>query len=224
MHYASWNGQAEVVQMLIAKGANVNATDKVSDFLHLFTDLLRQYGYSPLCWAAWRGFLDIAQILVLNGAFKHSGAQSALDCSIRRKQHAILKYLLESDPKPDAKDLVVGSTDSSPLYRCSTVKFYEGLELLFAYGGFDLYTLLENEDFDRVTVQELIDSIASDEKSDDAMRKGLQKYRIPLMEVFVEGVLFDRNSNLWNFSSDDTMFDKFLVKELLKFMSFKSTD
>ena len=70
MHKAAWHGQKEVAELLIAKGADVNAKfDKIS-------------GGTPLHIAADKGHKEIAELLIAAGAdvnAKDKGGESPLD-------------------------------------------------------------------------------------------------------------------------------------------------
>ena len=54
LHKAARKGHKDIVELLIAKGANVNAADK--------------YGETPLFWAARNGHKDVAELLRKHGA------------------------------------------------------------------------------------------------------------------------------------------------------------
>ena len=54
MHYAIWKGHKIIAQLLIAKGADVNAKTK--------------YGYTPLHTASDSGYKEIAELLITAGA------------------------------------------------------------------------------------------------------------------------------------------------------------
>jgi len=55
LHYAAWNGHKEVAELLIAKGADVNAKVAI-------------WGRTPLHFAAWNGHKEVAELLIENGA------------------------------------------------------------------------------------------------------------------------------------------------------------
>lgn len=68
LHKAALDGSSDVVQMLIAANANVNARD--------------QYGCTPLHLAVWRGHKDIAKLLVEHDArvdARDTGGHTPLD-------------------------------------------------------------------------------------------------------------------------------------------------
>ena len=54
LHYATFGGHKEVVELLIAKGADVNAKDGV--------------GETPLHWAAKEGNKEVVELLIAKGA------------------------------------------------------------------------------------------------------------------------------------------------------------
>ena len=54
MHYAAWQGHKEIVELLIGKGADVNAKDYAR--------------WTPLHGAALSGHKEIAELLIANGA------------------------------------------------------------------------------------------------------------------------------------------------------------
>lgn len=57
IHYASDYGQKEIVEYLISRGANVNATDK--------------FGITALLAAIWEGHTECVRLMIQNGADKN---------------------------------------------------------------------------------------------------------------------------------------------------------
>jgi ankyrin repeat protein len=77
LHHATFGGHKEIAELLIAKGADVNAKfDKIS-------------GGTPLHIAADKGHKEIAELLIANGAdvnAKDEGGKTPLDWAITSKQ------------------------------------------------------------------------------------------------------------------------------------------
>ena len=89
LHYAACNGQAESIELLIAHGANVNAT---CDELN-----------TPLQLAAYGGHAQAASVLLAHGAdpsMRDDTSKSALDYALQ-EGHSGLAPLLEGSGKPE---------------------------------------------------------------------------------------------------------------------------
>ena len=67
LHWASQNGDAEVVQMLIQNGCDVNSKDT--------------YGQTALHWASENGHAKVVQILIQNGCDVNSKECIWKDCT-----------------------------------------------------------------------------------------------------------------------------------------------
>lgn len=80
LHYAADYGQADVLDYLIIKGANVNAPDK--------------YGITPLLSAIFEGHTDSVKLLLEKGADKTGKSpdgQSYIDCAETDEIKTLLK-------------------------------------------------------------------------------------------------------------------------------------
>jgi len=62
LHWAARKGDRDVAELLILKGANVNAADKT--------------GTTPLHWAARAGHKEVAELLILKGANVNTADQT----------------------------------------------------------------------------------------------------------------------------------------------------
>ena len=93
LHYAAWEGHKEIAELLIAKGADVNAKDKNSA--------------TPLHLAAEYDHKEIAELLIANGAdvnAKRSDGSTPLDWAIGRK-HSETADLLRKHGGKTKKEL-----------------------------------------------------------------------------------------------------------------------
>eukprot|EP01091_Cochliopodium_minus_P003118 TRINITY_DN1295_c0_g1_i1.p1 TRINITY_DN1295_c0_g1~~TRINITY_DN1295_c0_g1_i1.p1 ORF type:complete len:184 (-),score=41.98 TRINITY_DN1295_c0_g1_i1:104-655(-) len=86
IHFASINGNAQIISLLLENGANINQQD-----VHLET---------PLHLACWKGKENVVRILLLNGAnpkLKNADGHTALDVAKKYKNEncriLIKKYL-----------------------------------------------------------------------------------------------------------------------------------
>ncbi|MDB4808156.1 ankyrin repeat domain-containing protein [Verrucomicrobia bacterium] len=93
LHYAAMFGRKEIAELLIAKGADVNAKDEA--------------GRTPLYEAAWQGRGEIAELLIAKGAdvnAKNEDGKTPLDSAIPRKRPGIAGLLRKHGGKT-AKEL-----------------------------------------------------------------------------------------------------------------------
>ena len=89
LHYAAVEGNKEVVELLITKGADVNAKDD-------------QSGETPLHFAAFSGHKEIVELLIAKGAdvnAKDDDGKTPLDSAIRRKHSEIADLLRKHGAK-----------------------------------------------------------------------------------------------------------------------------
>uniref|UniRef100_A0A914X0S8 Uncharacterized protein n=1 Tax=Plectus sambesii TaxID=2011161 RepID=A0A914X0S8_9BILA len=83
LHHAAFNGHIEMVELLMAKGANLDARDKRER--------------RPMHWAAFAGHWDVVRMLVLNGAdptAKDKDGLTPLHCAAASGQMPAATYLL----------------------------------------------------------------------------------------------------------------------------------
>ena len=88
--FAASNGQVEMVQLLLERGANVNYTDH-----RLMSD-----GYSALHWAATKGRESTVSLLLQHGAdrsLKSTDGLTALQLA-KQRGHASIVKMLEGEP------------------------------------------------------------------------------------------------------------------------------
>ncbi len=92
LHHASTNGHKKIVELLIAKGADVNAKSKFEN--------------TPLNLAAFWGHKEIAELLIAEGANVNAnhGGHTPLDWAISRK-HPETDDLLRKHGAKTAKEL-----------------------------------------------------------------------------------------------------------------------
>ncbi len=85
LHWAAWHDRKEIVELLIAKGADVNAK----------TD--NQYGDTPLHKAAWGGQKEMAELLISKGAdvnAKSNGGATPLHMAVNQGEKEIAELLI----------------------------------------------------------------------------------------------------------------------------------
>ncbi len=127
LHSASGYCHSEIISMLIAHGANVNANDNT-------------YGgeevWIPLHWAAQENCLDVAKILIENGAdinaLTNPNGLSPLDIAIMENNIAFAKLLLEN-----GADVGTGPSSENyltPAHLAASYNRPEIMELLIQYG------------------------------------------------------------------------------------------
>jgi len=146
---AAKEGHLQVVNLLIAKGADVNAkadTSTSAIFLTTNPDIVQalikggadvniktKYGTTPLMMAT---NLEIVKLLVENKAdvnAKDSSGSSVLHSAVRNNNYEIVKYLIEKGANVNAKD----NSGVSVLSRAKSIKNKNDkvIELLEKYGA-----------------------------------------------------------------------------------------
>ena len=93
LHVACSLGNVVIVEHVIARGANINATDR--------------WGHTPLADAIREGHLELAKILIMQGArLNGSTLQSSLDlCEMARSADLPkMRLLLDGGHDPNARD------------------------------------------------------------------------------------------------------------------------
>ena len=86
--YAAEKGQKETVELLLAKGADINAKDK--------------YGKTALMYAARKGYKEIVELLLAKGAdinAKDKYGKTALDYAKGKNKEKIVEYLKQAKAK-----------------------------------------------------------------------------------------------------------------------------
>jgi ankyrin repeat protein len=120
LHWATWNGRKEAVELLIASGANVNAGDKDDA--------------TPLHKAAEKGHKDLAELLVAKGAgvnMRDKSGRTPLHSGAESGHAALADFLLAKGANIDARD----NDEQTPL-QLATVGGHKALvELLTAKGA-----------------------------------------------------------------------------------------
>ncbi|MBC8467887.1 MAG: ankyrin repeat domain-containing protein [Planctomycetes bacterium] len=84
LHYATENGHKDIMELLIVKGANVNAKNAA--------------GQTPLHYAAERGLKDIAEMLIANGVdvnARNIEGQTPVDIALSRNRMDVVKLLIK---------------------------------------------------------------------------------------------------------------------------------
>jgi hypothetical protein len=117
---ASQNGQIDMVQLLIDKGIDINASDKE--------------GNTALHMAAINGHKDIAQLLVAEGAdinSRNKDGHTPLFASIKFRQKNIAEFLLNEGAKID----ISTNYGNSPLVAAISNDMIEIAEMLISKGA-----------------------------------------------------------------------------------------
>lgn len=117
LHWAAYKGHYHLVEMLIKKSADVNGH--------------KEYA-TPLFWAVRYNRVDIAKLLVDNGAdvnLKNTKGQTVLFISARLK---ITKFLLENGADPKVSDI----SGNTPLHGIGTHKMHkEAIRTIIDFSG-----------------------------------------------------------------------------------------
>ena len=132
LHWAAWHDRKEIVELLIAKGADVNAK----------TD--NQYGDTPLHKAAWGGQKEMAELLISKGAdvnAKSNGGATPLHYTTWRGHKEIVELLISKGADVSAKS----NGGATPLHMAANQGEKEIAELLIAKGA-DVNTKTDDGD------------------------------------------------------------------------------
>ena len=119
MHWAANQGHKEVVELLIAKGADVNAKD--------------EYSFAPLHFAANEGHKEIAELLIANSAevnAKDDDERTPLHFVAVGGHKEIAELLINNDADMNAK-----SYGETPLDWAIFRNHPETADLLRKHGG-----------------------------------------------------------------------------------------
>jgi ankyrin repeat protein len=102
LHHAVSRRKKTTVQMLLARGANINDVNAL--------------GETPICLAAMDGYKDILELLIHSGALIHPTGpehKMPLSLAIESGHNGIVKLLLENGAKIDQEDGSIGKTPLS---------------------------------------------------------------------------------------------------------------
>lgn len=141
LHRAVWGEQKEqVVNLLLTKGANVNARNK--------------YGYTPLHWAAKHGHFESVRLLLENGADPLSTNDTGdmpIDLALRYGQDRLVCYLMDPTKYQEIPTLPLNHKDPKGFYgNLLEESYYQGNglgHLLYLQKMSDLY--LNEKDHER---------------------------------------------------------------------------
>ena len=115
LHFAAYYGHEEIVELLITKGANVNA--KAND------------GRTPIDWAITQDNTETADLLRKHGA--KSGAEDSIHIAARTGNHEAVKQHLVDGTDVNAKD----NNGETPLDRAILRNDGKTIDLLRRHGG-----------------------------------------------------------------------------------------
>ena len=125
LHRAANTGQTDVAELLIANGADVDAT--TADFLH-----------TPLAMAVRRGHKAMAELLISSGANVNAadaGASTPLHIAAMSGDLGIVKLLFAYGADVNAKTVRGDYPGETPLHTTAFAGHTEIAELLLAYGA-----------------------------------------------------------------------------------------
>ena len=125
LHRAANTGQTDIAELLIANGADVNAT--TADFR-----------YTPLFWAVRRGHRAMAELLIRNGAnvdATDARASTPLHHAAMQGDIGIVRLLLENSAVVYVKTVSGDYPGETPLHTAAFAGHIEIAELLLAYGA-----------------------------------------------------------------------------------------
>jgi len=126
LHWAAYEGNNELVELLLKKGLNVNASCHPEG--HKGIDLS-----APLYGAITNDYSDVAEILIAHGAIINPQTQnySPLHAAASSRAHKTMKLLISKGAKINVKD----KEGHTPLYYATKKEDIEGQQILIAAGG-----------------------------------------------------------------------------------------
>lgn len=127
--YAAQRGDRVQAELLIARGASINARVPTRDLREFiaFISWMQQLpssdiGYTPLLYAAQGGHANVAQLLIQKGADIHHaarGGETALDLAVWRSDLEMIQLLTDAGVRVEARQLAMAVARSTP----ETVRF-----------------------------------------------------------------------------------------------------
>lgn len=121
LYWAVFNGEKELVKLLVEKGADVNARGG-------------PYRCTPLYWAAFYGDIDTAELLIANGAdfmARDGDGETPLHYAAWNGQLEMVEFLIEKGADVNARD----EFGSIPLHYAGFARATEVVNLLIAKGA-----------------------------------------------------------------------------------------
>lgn len=85
LHWASANGNIDVIEKLVEDGADLESKDK--------------YGMRPVLWAAWFGHLEAIKVLITGGATPlctNKQGMGILHCAAQNNHVGVMNFIFES--------------------------------------------------------------------------------------------------------------------------------